>query len=71
MEENNATDEEFTDIFIKTGRIQYIIMALIMSGFILFGKEFITSLSTSILQELMPILAAVIAFVTIKVIIQY
>lgn len=41
MESDNASDEEFTDIFIKTGRIQYIIMALIMSGFILYGKEFI------------------------------
>lgn len=41
MENDNASDEEFTDIFIKTGRIQYIVMALIMSGFVLFGKEFI------------------------------
>lgn len=41
MEEKNASDEEFTDIFIKTGRIQYIVMALIISGFILYGQEFI------------------------------
>lgn len=41
MENDNASDEEFTDIFIKTGRIQYIVMGLIMSGFVLFGKEFI------------------------------
>lgn len=41
MEEQNATDEEFTRIFIQTGRIQYIVMALIMSGFILYGQEFI------------------------------
>ena len=41
MENDNASDGEFTDIFIKTGRIQYIVMALIMSGFVLFGKEFI------------------------------
>ena len=41
MEEQNATGEEFTQIFIKTGRIQYIVMALIMSGFILYGQEFI------------------------------
>ena len=41
MENDNATDEEFTDIFIKTGRVQYIVMALILSGFILYGKEFI------------------------------
>lgn len=41
MEEQNASDEEFTHIFIQTGRIQYIIMALIMSGFLLYGQEFI------------------------------
>lgn len=41
MESDNASDEEFTDIFIKTGRVQYIVMALIMSGFVLYGKEFI------------------------------
>lgn len=41
MENDNASDEGFTDIFIKTGRIQYIVMGLIMSGFVLFGKEFI------------------------------
>lgn len=41
MEEKKASDSEFSDIFIKTGRIQYIVMALIMSGFVLFGREFI------------------------------
>ena len=42
MESNNATNEEFTDVFIKTGRVQYIVMALIITGFVLYGKEFIT-----------------------------
>ena len=41
MEARNASDEEFTEIFIKTGRIQYLVLALIMTGFILFGREFI------------------------------
>ena len=30
-----------SDIFIKIGRIQYCVMALILSGFILFGQQFI------------------------------
>ena len=30
-----------SDIFIKIGRLQYCIMALILSGFFLFGKQFI------------------------------
>ena len=41
MQEKHASDTEFTEMFIKTGRIQYILMALITSGFILFGREFI------------------------------
>ena len=32
---------ELTNIFIKVGRIQYLILALVMSGLIFFGKEFI------------------------------
>lgn len=31
-----------SDLFIRTGRIQYIIMALILSGFIVFGRQFIS-----------------------------
>ena len=42
MESDNASNKEFTDVFIKTGRVQYIVMALIISGFVLYGKEFIT-----------------------------
>ncbi len=44
MEEKKASDKEFTEIFIKTGRLQFIIMALIISGFVLFGREFINIL---------------------------
>ena len=37
---NNDT-KVVSDLFIKTGRIQYSIMALILSGFIVFGKPFV------------------------------
>lgn len=30
-----------SDLFIKTGRIQYIMMSLVLSGFLVFGKQFI------------------------------
>jgi O-antigen/teichoic acid export membrane protein len=30
-----------SDLFIRTGRIQYIVMAFILSGFIVFGKQFV------------------------------
>lgn len=36
----NASDKEISDLFIKTGRIQYIIMAFILGGFFIVGKEF-------------------------------
>lgn len=38
---NNATSKELTAFFTKYGRIQYIVMAFILSGFILVGKPFI------------------------------
>ena len=41
MEANKASDKEFTDVFIKTGRLQFLVMGLIMSGFIIFGQQFI------------------------------
>lgn len=35
------SDNEISNLFIKTGRIQFIIMAFILSGFIVFGIPFI------------------------------
>lgn len=43
MVTKNASSKELSDLFIKAGRIQYIIMAFILGGFILVGKEFITT----------------------------
>ena len=34
-------NKEISDLFIRTGRIQYIIIAFILSGFIVFGRQFI------------------------------
>lgn len=41
MEDNKENDKAFTEIFVKTGRIQFLLMALIITGFILFGQAFI------------------------------
>lgn len=41
MVANNATAEELTNNMIRYGRIQFIIIAFIVSGFILFGQPFI------------------------------
>ena len=36
-----AKGEELTELFIRVGRLQYIIIALVVSGFIVFGRSFI------------------------------
>lgn len=36
-----STNEELSELFIRVGRLQYIIIALILSGFIVFGRQFI------------------------------
>src|SRR5690625_4166283 len=41
MVANDASSEELTDFFTKYGRIQYLVLAFILSGFILVGKPFI------------------------------
>lgn len=41
MDVNNASDKDFSDLFIKVGRIQFIILSFILCGFIIFGKAFI------------------------------
>jgi len=35
------SSKAISDLFIRTGRIQFIVMAFILTGFILFGKQFI------------------------------
>lgn len=42
MVAKGSSDEDFSAYFIRVGRLQYIVIALITSGFILFGKQFIT-----------------------------
>lgn len=43
MVTQKASDKEYSDLFIKIGRIQYIIMAYILSGFLLVGQDFINT----------------------------
>ena len=37
----NRSDEEISELFIRTGRLQCIVMSFILSGFLIFGKSFI------------------------------
>ena len=41
MVSRGANEKEISNLFIRTGRIQYIVMSFILSAFIVFGKQFI------------------------------
>lgn len=38
---NECSNEELSDLFIKIGRLQFIIVSLVVTGFIVFGRQFI------------------------------
>ncbi len=40
MVANHSSDSEISDLFIRTGRMQYVVIAFLLSGFILFGRSF-------------------------------
>lgn len=42
MVASGRSEREVSDLFIRTGRVQYIIMAFILTGFTLFGRSFVT-----------------------------
>lgn len=41
MVATNRSHKEISDLFIRTGRMQYIVLAYILSGFIIFGRQFL------------------------------
>lgn len=41
MVSTKSSNKQISDIFIRTGRLQYLILGLILSGFIVFGQIFI------------------------------
>ena len=41
MEVQNASATEFTNVFIRIGRLQFIIVSFIVSAFVAFGRQFI------------------------------
>lgn len=41
MEVQNASPKQFTEIFIRIGRLQFIIVSFVVSAFIAFGRQFI------------------------------
>lgn len=41
MEVRHASDKDVSDLFIRTGRLQFVILGLLTSGFVVFGYRFI------------------------------
>lgn len=41
MVAQNKSDKEISDLFIRLGRLQFIVISFILSGFIVFGRQFI------------------------------
>lgn len=41
MVATHKSEKDISDLFVRTGRIQYVILAFILSGFILFGRQFV------------------------------
>lgn len=61
--------EEFSKLFIKVGRIQFLFLALVASGIIIFGKYFITNIyASSEYIEAYPVSLLLILPVTIPLI---
>lgn len=59
------SDKEISDLFIRTGRIQNLVMSLILSGFIVFGASFIKLWAGAGYSDSFPI--TLIFFVTLYV----
>ena len=55
-EAKSNMNEQFTQLMIRVGRVQYLILMLVASGFVIFGKYFITNIySTEAYTEAYPV----------------
>lgn len=41
MVSRSSSEKAVSDLFVRTGRVQYCVLALVLSGFFLFGRQFI------------------------------
>ena len=55
MISNGASNDEISSLFIRVGRIQYIILAFILTGFILLGRPFVNLWAGENYDEAYPI----------------
>lgn len=62
------TDKVLTNLFTKVGRIQFIVMLLLLSGFVIFGEYFIAIWVGNTYAEAYPVILLLIIPVTIPLI---
>lgn len=65
---NNSSNDELSQVMIKVGRVQYVIIVYILSGFILFGEAFINLWAGSNYIDAYYILLMVIIPITVPLI---
>lgn len=68
MVANHASNEELSQMMIRIGRVQYVIMAYFLSGFVLFGQTFISLWAGSNYNDAYYILLIIIIPITIPLI---
>ena len=68
MVANNASNDDLSQMMIKIGRVQYVVMAYILSGFVLFGQAFINLWAGSNYSDAYYIVLLVMIPITIPLI---
>jgi O-antigen/teichoic acid export membrane protein len=63
-----GSEKAISDLFVRTGRIQYSIMAFILTGFILFGQQFVILWAGKDYAEVYPIALLFLVPLTIPLI---
>lgn len=68
MVANDASSEALSEMMVRIGRVQYVVMALILSGFILFGQAFINLWAGENYREAYHIVLLVMIPITVPLI---
>lgn len=68
MTVKNASKEEFTEIFIRVGRLQFLVISFIVSAFVAFGRQFIALWAGADYAEAYPVALLTMIPVTVPLI---
>ena len=68
MTVKEASKEEFTEIFIRVGRLQFIVVSFIVSAFVAFGRQFIVLWAGADYAEAYPVALLTMIPVTVPLI---